>query len=75
MYAPLGCVSEGVLYAGSVCFACRLVDAGWSARAVIQELTKEQATGLQKRLGLDDSQPLTTESAWRSALEAASVKK
>jgi len=52
-----------------------LVDSGWSARAVIRELTKEQATGLQKRLGLDTARAFTSENDWRSALDAAAAKK
>lgn len=74
VYAPNACLSEGVLYAGAICFACRLMDAGWSAKALVRELTREQSLELQKRLGLDTTRPLGTEAEWRAAIEAAKKK-
>jgi len=74
VYQPMACVSEGVLFAGSLCFACRLVDSGWSAKAIIAELTEEQALELQKRLGLDTARALTGAGAWQSAISAAAHK-
>lgn len=71
MYASLACVRDDFLHAGSECFACRMLGAGWSVRARIPELTAAQSVELQRHLGLDASRPLTSAAAWKRAIEAA----
>lgn len=62
------CVSEGKLYVQNSCVVCRMVDAGWSAIALIGEMTREQALAYQQSLGLPVNEPLFTEQAWMKAL-------
>lgn len=64
-------MKDGQLWASSACITCRMVDAGWSATALIAELTREQALACQKRLGLPTDAPLLTAEAWTKALAAA----
>lgn len=66
------CIKDGQLWASSACLTCRMPDAGWSATALIAELTREQALACQKRLGLPADQPLLTAKAWAKALAAGS---
>ncbi|MFO0568108.1 MAG: hypothetical protein U0263_20780 [Polyangiaceae bacterium] len=70
MYIPAACATNDHLVAGSTCFACRLMGAGWSIRALVDELSDEQALDLQRRLGLDASAALRGKDAWNRAIDA-----
>jgi hypothetical protein len=69
--APSACLEGDVLYAANACIACRLVGAGWSAKARVAELTAAQALEVQKQLGLPATRPFTSADEWRRALAAA----
>ena len=65
------CAKDGRLWAMISCTVCRMPYIGWSATAVIAEMTKEQALAIQERLGLPKAVPLTTTEAWSSAIATA----
>ncbi|AKU98364.1 hypothetical protein AKJ09_05028 [Labilithrix luteola] len=65
------CVSDGKLYVQSACVVCRMIDAGWSAIALIGEMTREQALAYQQSLGLPAKDPLITQEGWTKALADA----
>jgi hypothetical protein len=63
------CLKDGRLWASTSCVECRLP--GWSATALVAELTREQALMVQQRLGLPAKEPLLTAEAWSKALAGA----
>jgi hypothetical protein len=65
------CAKDGKVWASTSCPMCRMAFAGWSAVAVISEMTKEQSLAFQQRLRLPHDVPLTTTEAWASALASA----
>lgn len=71
VHQPSACLEGDVLYAANACVACRLVGAGWSAKANVTELTSAQALEVQKQLGLPATRALSGREEWRRALDAA----
>jgi hypothetical protein len=71
---PYACVDNGIVHAAAVCVACRMAMAGWSARALISELTPAQAEFLQQKLGLDRGAALASAADWRRAIAAKAQK-
>jgi|SRR5688572_12627647 len=74
MYSASACVHGDRLYAEKACIACRLPMSGWSARAVMAELTEAQALEIQKKLLLPTSRVLKTPADWQQAIAAGRTK-
>jgi hypothetical protein len=71
MHETRNCITDNQLYAEGRCVACRLMDAGWTVVARLDELTPAQALFIQGRLlGLSADKPLVGEAAWKQALAA-----
>jgi hypothetical protein len=70
-HSPMACLQGDILYAANACIACRLINAGWSAKARIPELTAAQALEVQKQLALPTTKPLRSVDEWKRALAAA----
>jgi hypothetical protein len=74
VHQPSACLEGDVLYAANACVACRLMGAGWSAKANVTELTSAQALEVQKQLGLPVKRALSGRDEWARALAAAAHK-
>jgi hypothetical protein len=74
MYEASACIDGDMLYAANTCIACRMLHAGWSAKAIISELTRAQALEVQNQLGLSPTLSLKSPDDWRRALSAAAAQ-